>query len=55
MLWKPDQSGPYPFADPHPEGVGHPDEAEEEEDVDGLEEVAVELEVQRRRKQDGAD
>ena len=45
----------YPFADPHPEGVTHPNEAEDEEDVDGLEEVAVELEVQGRRKKNGAN
>ena len=45
----------YPFADPHPEGVTHPDEAEDEEDVDGLEEVAVELEIQGRGKKNGAN
>ena len=45
----------YPFADPHPEGVWHSDEAKDEEDVDGLEEVAVKLEVERRREQDCSD
>ena len=45
----------YPIADPHVERVRHADEAEREEDVDGLEEVGVELKVERGREQDGPD
>ena len=45
----------HPVPDPHPEAVAHADESEEEEDPDTLEEVGVEGEVERRRKEDGSD
>ena len=49
------ESPSHPFLGPHVERVCHSDEAEREEHVDRLDEVAVKLEVQRRREEDRAN
>ena len=46
--------GTYSVLDPHCEGVGHANKPKSEKDVDRLEKVAEELEVERRREEDGA-
>ena len=42
-----------PQADPHVEGVGHPDHSQGEEDSDRLEKVIVEGQVEGGREEDG--
>lgn len=45
----------HPLLGPHVKRVCHSDEAEREEHVDRLDEVAVKLEVERRREEDRAN